>query len=432
MSAPQHAMRALIGLALAVALAALAWLGREHWWPAPPADHPPPPSAQHATAAPPARPLAAAPAAASAGIAGASRVPRTSAGATGAGRVPRTNAGAAGASRVPRTNAGAAGATRPPQPGPGTADRTAGPTPIASARHETQLRAQARRYVTTLTAPEPEPLAVERADHFVTGDQVIRLLPDSAVRTTTLDAIRADPALGPDTPITVVREAEQVERLTPERLIARSGGALDARIRVLDGDEVQETTVRELLERARRAPDAPIDLVTRTEHYEQTTPRELAARVEDGAGEPIRLVRRGQGLESASIGDLMATRQIPRDSLFYVRTVRPDDTQGIWGIVHDGIIENFARGMAIRRGREINTYRVDIPRDADERLEDRSSSFLGKLIHDKTRASYVYNFTRNRMGRNPHRIVPGQEIVIIGFRPQELIDIYRHFVEQRG
>ena len=88
--------------------------------------------------------------------------------------------------------------------------------------------------------------------------------------------------------------------------------------------------------------------------------------------------------------------------------------------------------MAIRRGEEINTYQVEIPRDADERLADQSSSFLGKMIHQKTMDSYVYNFKQNRMGRNPDRVVPGQEIVIINFHPDELINIYKHFASQQG
>ena len=128
----------------------------------------------------------------------------------------------------------------------------------------------------------------------------------------------------------------------------------------------------------------------------------------------------------------MRAHEVKTGSMFYVRTVREGDGQGIWGIVHDGIIDNFARGMAIRRGKEINTYQVDIPEDADERHADTSSSYLGRLIFKKSKESHVYNFKRNRMGRNPDRIYPGQEIVIIDFQPDELIDIYKHFVAQRG
>ena len=115
-----------------------------------------------------------------------------------------------------------------------------------------------------------------------------------------------------------------------------------------------------------------------------------------------------------------------------MRTVQSGDGQGIWGIVHHGIIDNFARGVAIRRGEAVNTYRVDIPPDADEVRNDRTSSFLGRLIFDKARESHVYNYRLNRMGQNPDTIFPGQELVIIQFRPQELVSIYRHFVEQQG
>ena len=83
--------------------------------------------------------------------------------------------------------------------------------------------------------------------------------------------------------------------------------------------------------------------------------------------------------------------------------------------------------MAIRQGKDIETFTVRIPRHADERLPDRSSSFLGLMIDRKTRESYVYNFRDDRMGRNPDRIFPGQELVIINFQPEELMSIYRHF-----
>ena len=213
---------------------------------------------------------------------------------------------------------------------------------------------------------------------------------------------------------------------------ARSGGDMSARVRVLVNEEVRETTVGQLLEDLSRSPERPIDVLTRSDYYEQTTPRELAQRTDLAPDSTIEIVRGHRGLEAASVQQLVRGRPGDEDALYYVRTVRPDDTQGIWGIVHDGIIQNFARGMAIRRGRELNTYQVEIPRNADERLADASSSFLGKLIHQKTTASHVYNFTQNRMGRNPDRIKPGQEIVIIRFQPGELIDIYEHFVAQRG
>jgi hypothetical protein len=134
-----------------------------------------------------------------------------------------------------------------------------------------------------------------------------------------------------------------------------------------------------------------------------------------------------------TIAELLGPAEdIPPDAVYYVHTVKPGNDQGIWGIVHTGIIDNFAHGVAIHRGESDETYRVDIPRDADERREDESSSFLGKFIYEKSRQSYVYNFRTERLGRNPDLIVPGQEIVIISFTPEELIAVYKHFARQQA
>ena len=291
---------------------------------------------------------------------------------------------------------------------------------------------QAEKFVATLTEPDPVPVTVESADHFVTGQQMLSLVPKEAVQSTTIDALAKDSSLSPNAPITVVREVEQVERITPEKLIAQSAGNLDAPVQVLRNEKVVQSTVREVLERASLSPDTPIDVVTLSEYFEQTTTAELAENEAGNTNQPIKVIRKHHGLETSSIADLMRAQQVKSGSMFYVRTVREGDDHGIWGIVHDGIIDNFARGMAIRRGKEIHTYKVDIPSDADERRADASSSFLGRLIFEKSKASYVYNFNRNRMGRNPDRIYPGQEIVIIDFQPEELINIYKHFVAQRG
>ncbi|MDX1514986.1 MAG: hypothetical protein R3174_14720, partial [Gammaproteobacteria bacterium] len=329
-------------------------------------------------------------------------------------------------------------------------DRLFPPPPASSAERDSQTAAsatapdsapaeskeidhEAKKFIAKLTAPNADPLQVEKADHFITKDQIITLLPEGASEQTTREAIAADPSLSPDSPITVVKEVEQVEMTTPERIIAEAAGDLERKVRVLEGGEVKEYTAGEVLEQYRKNPDASIAIVKNVEYYEVTTPKELAEDSSIAKGEQIKIIRKPYRLEAASVADLLNEQEeVSPDSVFYVRTVRPTDEQGIWGIVHDGIIENFARGMAIRRGEEVNTYRVEIPRDADEKLKDESSSFLGKMIHDKTTRSYVYNFKQNRMGRNPDRVLPGQEIVIINFEPDELIQIYKHFASSQG
>ena len=373
---------------------------------------------------------------------------------------------------------------------------------------------EAKRYVETLTATTPPTIPVDKADHFVRQDSVVSLVPEDSIESTTVGDLADDDTLTPDTPITVVREVEQIETAVPEQLIADAGGDLDQPLRIVvkyddtqmidepgstdegaagqedttqgvvaedasepsattqnvaaedtsapsttaqnvaaedtsapsataqnvaaedtsaqgtdERDGVEQITVREALERMRTEPEKPLSIVRTVRHFEVMTLRELLDSEEDGDAF-LNVVLRPYRIEAATLADLLRQHKTESpDTISYLHTVQPDDEQGIWGIVHFGLIENFARGMAVRRGEEIETYTVQIPRDADERLADRSSSFLGKLIDRKTKESYVYNFRENRMGRNPDTIYPGQEIVIINFEPGELEAIYVHFAD---
>ena len=301
---------------------------------------------------------------------------------------------------------------------------------------------EAKKYVETLTETAPQTIPVDKADHFVTPERVISLVPEDTIENVSVDDLAGDETLSPDTPITVVREVEQVEDAVAEQLIADSGGDLDKELRVqvtyddsqeetgtgvVGEDDVQKITVREALERIRTEPDRPLPVIRTVRYFQVVTLKELL----DGAVDEdafLSVVTRPYRIESATLADLLERQKAENpDSIFYLHTVLPTDDQGIWGIVHFGIIDNFARGMAIRRGEDIETYTVRIPRHADERLADRSSSFLGLMIDRKTKESYVYNFRDNRMGRNPDRIFPGQELVIISFQPEELMAIYTHF-----
>ena len=384
--------------------------------------------------------------------------------------------------------------------------------------------AEAKEFVETLTDTAPETIAVDRADHFVTQERMISLVPEDSIESVTLDDLAKDESLTSDTPITVVREVEQIEPAVPEQLIAESGGDLDKPLRVrvtyddsqdtteqdgsgsvaveedvveqaavrepqerigaesddsqdttelggsgptevkediveqkaavrepqerigaesddsqdtterdgsgpvaMEETVVEEITVREALERIRAEPERPLTVIKKVRYFEVMTLRELLDTVAD-SDTFLNVVTRPYRIESATLADILRQHKAENpDSIFYIHTVQPTDEQGIWGIVQFGLIDNFARGMAIRHGKDIETYTVRIPRDADERLEDQSSSFLGRLIDRKTKDSYVYNFREHRIGRNPDRIYPGQELVIINFEPEELMSIYRHF-----
>ena len=362
------------------------------------------------------------------------------------------------------TDTGAA----PPASVAQTADSdAASPANAAQTTDTDATEAEAKLYVETLTETTPQTIPVDKADHFVTQDHVLSLVPEDTIESVSVGALANDEALKADTPITVVREVEQIETAVPEQLIAEAGGDLDTQLRVLvkyddsqgvveqedaeqedaeqnvveqnvaeqsaaeqsaaEQDVAEQITVREILERILAEPQKPISIVRTVRYFEVMTLRELLDSEED-ADTFLNVVTRPYRIEAATLADLLQRQKTENpDTIFYLHTVQPTDEQGIWGIVHFGLIEKFARGMAVKRGEKHETYTVRIPRDADEKLHDQSSSFLGKLIDRKTEESFVYNFRNSRMGRNPDRIYPGQEIVIIHFEPEELISIYKHF-----
>ena len=327
--------------------------------------------------------------------------------------------------------------------------RTAEPGATA-ARMAEAAEAEAMQYVEKLTRTSPPTIPVDKADHFVTGEHVVSLVPEDMIESVSVGALAEDDTLEAESPITVVQEVEQIETVGPEQIIAKSGGDLDTTLKVLveyddaggdaeqkvavqgdsgenAGEAVEEITVREALERLRSEPEKPITIIKTVRYFEVMTLRDLLDAEED-TGTFLNVVTQPYRIETATLADLLQRQKAGNpDTIFYLHTVQPTDEQGIWGIVQSGLVDNFARGMAVRRGEAVETYTVRIPRDADERLHDQSSSFLGKLIDRKTEESFVYNYRDSRMGRNPDRIRPGQEIVIINFEPEELVSIYEHF-----
>ena len=218
------------------------------------------------------------------------------------------------------------------------------------------VESQAKAYITKLTETQAEPVPAKNADHFVSKDQIISLLPESAIEFTTPKDLARNPALKPDTPITVIREAEQIETVTPEKIIAEAGGDLNKIVKIVDGDEIRELTVREVLQRYAANPDQPISVVKTIQYFEITTPGEIAQDKTLAPDQELRIITKPYRLEAATIAELlMREGKYNPDSIFYVRTVRDTDDEGIWGIIHDGIMTSFAQGMAIRLGKEFNT-----------------------------------------------------------------------------
>lgn len=286
------------------------------------------------------------------------------------------------------------------------ADEPSGPE-VATDVSTGALQAEAESFVRELTEPSGEPVPVESADAFVGAE---RALSSVASDGGTADPARSEIQAADEASTTGAELAGMEVEPGAQPAPAAPGGVGAA------GSEVAAAEGADPLESG-SAVTEPRD-PPGTEASEAPSEETRQARVDLPLSEEAPL----------TIAKLLGAEEaIASDAVFYIHTVRPDDDRGIWGIVHDGITENFARGVAVHRGGTTETYRVDIPPGADQLDEDQSSSFLGRIIHEKSLKTYVYNFRTDRLGRNPDLIFPGQEIVIVSFTPGELIEIYKYF-----
>lgn len=114
--------------------------------------------------------------------------------------------------------------------------------------------------------------------------------------------------------------------------------------------------------------------------------------------------------------------------VFYIHAVNEGDSQGLWGILQRGLTRTFAEGITL--GEKQNTLYVEIPEEADEKLENQLSSFLGKVLQHKVESTYIYNYRSGRLGNDPNLIEPGQQLIIVEFSEDELIRVYNHFISQ--
>lgn len=135
-------------------------------------------------------------------------------------------------------------------------------------------------------------------------------------------------------------------------------------------------------------------------------------------------------LDRLRLQELLNNPNQAADEIFYIHSVRDADRQGLWGIIHLGLIETFARGIRVEdRSRLLSTQ---IPEDADEPLADQRSSWLAHLLKRKVEETWVFNYRQGLLGRNPNVIHPGQQLVIVRFSEDELINIYNHFTHPKA
>lgn len=289
-------------------------------------------------------------------------------------------------------------------------DKSAEPEPSGTGdESDDALQAEAESFVRQLAAPSDEPLQVESAEGFVGADRPLASAggDSESADATPPDAAQAEDAVSPGPG----GEAEADVEVVAQSGVAEAGTADDPGV---DNDEDGGEAAAPSATDAAKPGETPAAAAGETGSVDVH-----AARVDLPLSEEA----------PVTIAELLGAEEvIPSDAVFYVHTVRPEDDRGIWGIVHDGIVENFAEGVAVHRGETTETYRVDIPPGADQRRPDSSSSFLGRIIYEKSQKTYVYNYRTDRLGRNPDLIFPGQEIVIVSFTPEELVEIYKYFV----
>lgn len=306
-----------------------------------------------------------------------------------------------------------------------SAPQTASPP----AQGGTALDREAQAYVREMAELHTKPIPANDADNFVSGQQSLKLLGPAVTEQTTPRQLLADSKQNQDAPLTIIQEVERVEMSTPQKLLERAGTNLNQPVRVLENGKVRDTTVGKLAEQYPDRPDTPITVIRNVEETRTVTLKDLREDKSLNLDKSIKVIRGHQGLTRATVNDLVMNGQSDhKDSIYYVRTIRRTDTQGIWGVLQNGLTDNFARGIAIKRGDDVGTYKVDIPHSADEMLSNHSSSFLGRLIYEKTQQTSIYNLQLGRIGKDPDLIYPGQELLIIRFTPEELIAIYKHFV----
>ena len=259
---------------------------------------------------------------------------------------------------------------------PDTADAASEPDPV-----DPQTRQAAKAHIDQLTDTATAEIAIEEADHFVTAAQLLTL-PKTEASILQLESVPADTHTEAGVSITIPLKSGSAIELTPV------GDERIESFRTAQGDGII------------------------TDSQSQSVLRGVLPRVE----------------QSIKLQELLDNPDHDGRVIFYIHAVQHGDSQGLWGIIQNGLTRTFAKGIQLRQMQQ--TVSANIPEDADEKLNDDLSSFLGRLLQDKVSRTYVYNYRKGVLGDNPDLIEPGQQLIVVTFSEEELIRIYKHFSEQ--
>ncbi|WP_430009959.1 hypothetical protein [Methylophaga lonarensis] len=303
--------------------------------------------------------------------------------------------------------------------------------PQPAIEHSERVIQDAQRFVENLVMEDSEENVVvtEEQDAFARLDSTISV-PDQEKRQTTVEALISDKTLDANTPLTL-EYTEQIEQKTTLSALEKSRDEKISEVTIVT-EQGQSLTAPlfQLLEREDLDPDAPITLIEQRQQTREITAGELAGSGIKADQDVTATINRG--MRQFALRDIIPDSDIPDNTLYYLHRVTEQDRLGLWGIIQSGLIEQFRKGLRIEGvGYNRDLIRVTIPADADQPLPSGLSSFLGRVLFDKVKTSYIYNFNTQTMGQNPNLIYPGQELIVIQFSQEELRDIYLFFAEQR-
>jgi len=287
-----------------------------------------------------------------------------------------------------------------------------------------ETQAQAISHIDDITPPEQMPLNIRQAQHFVTADQLLQLplkqiQTQAALESALSAATPADRDDQPDnsppasTSITPPPSAHD-----PQATTAVAVSAPINLITVTQGNTGGGSTAKTpATVTVRAVSDAGFTVTPLSQSTD--TPPELRVKAQSPA---TLLPSDGRQIK---LKELLDHPEDSANKIFYLHAVHQNDDQGMWGIIQAALVNSFSDGIALPGN--ITTAQASIPGDADERLHDRRSSFLGHILQQKVQESYIYNYDKGMLGRNPDLIQPGQQLVIITFTEDELVQIYQFF-----
>ncbi len=264
-------------------------------------------------------------------------------------------------------------------------------------------RQAAKQHIEEVTRAPQEAIDIQQADHFVTVDQLLELPLQQLITPATTQA--------------PVAEEDNAKSFAVDT------GPIKSRSLDADPADNRQTTPKQAEDTGFSFENIRRKIVT------------VFSDEEDGSEPSPQVISRTKAATEEAIAQmdnqiklqaLLNNPETAKDQVFFIHAVTGGDRQGLWGIIQHGVIKTFAKGIRIQD----KVITANIPREADERLANRSSSFLGAILDRKVKDTYVYNYQKGILGQNPNLITPGQELIIVSFEEAELIAIYNHFVNQ--